>query len=186
MLLPFILLGKFQIDSGTTGTELHFGQTYISAINGDSYEDLTFLFFSHNYLKNKGHRHFLFESHLGINKNLITQEVSNASFKNILAGFIIGQKFKYFRYFNTFIPEWSYGFSFNIISNNIDDETVLFSFLVGGNIGAGVTYSASSTHGYGIKCQLDAGYNTYIKRGYDRKFIYMFSIFLTFDYYDGY
>ncbi len=177
LILYSLNLFSYQIDYGTTGKEYHFGKTYVN--------NLEFLSVGHNYLVNNKYRNFLFESHLGITEELILQKTTNPSFKNIFAGITVGEKWKYITGIYDFIPEVSYGGVFNIISDNKTENENILSFFIGIHIGIGLSYKVSEKTGYGLKMQIDTGYNNYLDKDYPREVIFIISIiYISLDFYD--
>jgi hypothetical protein len=127
----------------------------------------------------------MFESHIGITTDLITQKTFNPSYKNVYAGVIVGEKYKYINGLFNFVPELSIGGVFHILSDNITDQETLLSFFLGIHLGTGVVYPFSDKGGIGIKFDFQFGYNNYLDLSYSREFITVFSIaFISLDYYD--
>ncbi|MBN2694257.1 hypothetical protein JXR93_06310 [bacterium] len=172
---------SYLIDFGTTGKEYHLGSSSIYLQD----KTLDFIFLSHTYLKNSSNFHFIFESHIGITSELITQKTFDPSYKNVYAGIIVGEKYKYFNGIFGFIPELSIGGVFHILSDNLSNEDNLLSFFLGIHIGTGASYPFSDKGGYGVKFDFQFGYNNYLDSSYPREFIMLFSIaFISLDYYE--
>ena len=204
-LLFSTIIYSYEVDSGTTGIEFNIGNVFF--LRKDKFtqdpltkeikyvnQNLSFWYIAHNYIKYKKvlfshlNSHFFFNSHLGINKNLIMQNAINYSYKNIFAGIIVGNKFKYLKGWGILVPEFSVGGAFNIISDWFENEGIdkhSLSFFLGVHLGTGVWLDISRDIGLiGIKFDYNIGYNNYINLNTEREITQIYMISVSFDFYD--
>ena len=189
---------SYKIDSGTTGLEFNIGNVYlprdskiiekgISEIKEIIDRDLSFWYIAHNYIKYDGLGHFYINSHLGINRNLILQNATDFSYKNIFAGITVGYKYKYLPRFGIIVPEVSVGGAFNIISDWITEGVPkhYLSFFTGIHLGAGFWLDISKDLGLiGFKADFDFGYANHINTKTERENIYIIMLYMSFDFYN--
>jgi len=184
ILLTFILLvnNLYSLDDGSSEIEYSFGEVVF--VNNNEIKDEYFLYLSHNYLYYFGNYYFSFKSQLGVSKNLLFQDSSGLSYKNILTGIIPGIKYRYLDGFFNMIPEAFLGITLDIISLwNENNENNLI-FFTGINFGTGVAYNVSETFRLGLKLMYDIGYSNFMNKRRDRFLSSIITIVLSFDFYE--
>jgi hypothetical protein len=186
LVIIFIIFFSFSIyswDDGTSEVEYSFGEVVF--VNDNKINNEYFLYLSHNYLYYLGKYYFSFKSQLGISKNLLFQESSDLSYKNILTGIIPGVKYKYLPGFNDIIPEISLGITLDIISLwNENNENNLI-FFTGINIGLGISYNISEIFRLGVKFMYDIGYSNFMNKKRERFLSNIITLVVSFDFYEN-
>lgn len=185
LLLALVLLANnlYSLDDGASEVEYSFGEVVF--LNDNKIKNEYFLYLSHNYLYYFGDYYFSFKSQLGVSKNLLFQDSSGLSYKNILTGIVPSVEYRYLDGFLNMIPEVFLGISLDIISLwNENNENNLI-FFTGINTGAGVSYNISETFRLGLKLMYDIGYSNFMNKRRDRFLSSIFTIVLSFDFYEN-
>ncbi len=183
LIIIFLSFNIYALDDGSSEVEYSFGQVVF--INDNEINNEYFLYLSHNYLYYFGNYYFSFKSQLGVSKNLLFQESSGLSYKNILTGIIPGIKYKYLNGLGNFIPEIFLGITLDIISLwNENNENNLI-FFTGINLGTGISYNISETFRLGFKLMYDVGYSNFMNKRRERFLSSILTIIISFDFYEN-
>jgi hypothetical protein len=181
----FIILNNiYSLDDGSSEIEYSFGQVIV--FNDYNYSnDEYFLYLSHDYQYYNGFLYYSFKSQLGISKNLLIQNSTGLSYKNILTGIVPSVKYKFLKGFWGIIPEVSSGVTLDIISLWEDNDENNLIFFTGINLGIGAYYDFSTSFRIGLNFLYDIGYGNFMNKKEERFISSILTFIISFNFYEN-